>query len=61
MPKIDLLDMSNDEVVELLVDCLETVSFDEAWQAVMRVWDQDDKLEAQARLEDLLDADAEDE
>jgi hypothetical protein len=58
---IDLLDMSNEEVLALLVDCLETVSFDEAWSAIMQVWDRDDQEEAQARLEELLDATEEDE
>lgn len=61
MAAVDLLSMSNEEVTTLLVDCLEAVTFDESWVAVMHVWDQADKLEAQARLEELLDADAEDE
>jgi hypothetical protein len=61
MGKVDLLAMTNEEVLELLVECLETVSFDESWMAVMQVWDQDDKVEAQARLDELLDANEEDE
>jgi hypothetical protein len=61
MGKVDLLAMTNEEVLELLVECLETVSFDESWMAVIQVWDQDDKVEAQARLDELLDANEEDE
>jgi hypothetical protein len=60
MPKPDTDGLTNSEIVLLLNECMDALTFDDVWVALMEAWDDDDKEEAHARLDDIVNADEED-